>query len=503
MSERFHRLKLLGRTLLGKLGVKQGLFGSSLEVQYPVLKPLRDLYDTIVKTDNVRELFRTLKIIDPELSGAIDRVAKMVRFSYKGIGVHLGHELSESETELLKELELLESQFDFKGHFYTIADQLLTYGDACLLKSIVPGTGLVKLTYLPMEKLTILESERDLNSQNNIMEPNIYVLNETDESKRKIWKKEEVLHVSLNNKASVIYDLKGRYTFGIWSMSPIEPLKPKLLWKLALMINDIILRQHLVPRQHHKLDLSMYRPELFPGNTLEERYAAAKKAAEAHIKEYSDTVAAPLKEVDKSVITDKSTEITYLEPSKVTYIDPNPLMDQINQSIWSSIAPIETAVTGRGTRSYASELVVTSYTTMCAETIADIIRVKFVQLAKEHIEAKFKDSLNHENSKIKKEDLDKIDIKVQVLLGLEKGELVRQVAVLSAIPLLTYDELRDVLGYDPLTEDGKQELTNRAGPGRIGQFDRTLADIYAKYIERIGEPSEPETTESKRQRQKT
>ena len=44
-----------------------------------------------------------------------------------------------------------------------------------------------------------------------------------------------------------------------------------------------------------------------------------------------------MKGVDQDVVTSNDVEIGYLEPEHVSYIDPNPLTEQINKSIASAI----------------------------------------------------------------------------------------------------------------------------------------------------------------------
>jgi len=477
------------------------LQASSFELQYPVLVPLRVIYNKLAKSTNYRQTYRLLKEVDPELCGAIDRIAKMVRASYQGFGVRVGAELSDPESKLMEYLEEFEDDFRIKDHFYAIADTMLTYGDSVYRIQLADNVGLAELRSLPMEYLTAVEKEDqigDVNSQ--VFGAEIYVLNESamqgsnaDEDK---WDKDEILHFALNNISATVYDLKGRYTYGVWSQSPIESLRAKLLWKLSLTINDIMLRQHLIPRQHHKLDLSAFDPKFFPGDTLEERYAAAQAAAEDYLKDYKTNVATPLKEVDKSVITDMTTEIGYIEPKNVTYIDPNPLIDQIGKGIWAAIGPVESATTGGGANTYASELVVSSYASMGALIISDIIKTEFVRLAKKHIKRKHPGEFD--------EDLDKIDIKIQFALGIEKGEQVRQFAVMSATGIVTMDEARSEIGLGPLSEDQKEELiAQQVERGRGGQFNRTIGDIISDYVRRTEDDHEPTTPQSRGDQQQT
>jgi len=327
-----------------------------------------------------------------------------------------------------------------------------------------------------------------------VFEPNIYVLNEMNQENRKMWPRDQIWHVSLNRHAQPVYDLLGRYTFGVWSLSPLEPLKWKLLWKVSIEINDIMMRQRLVPREHHKLDLSQFDPRYFSGDTFEQRVQAAKQAAEQFLNDYKQKVATPLQQVDRAYITSKDVEIEILEPKHVTYIDPNPLIDQLNQSIFAVIAPLETAVTGRGRRTYATEIVVSSYANLVAETIGDIIRSSVLDLVRRHI--------RKVAPQFSEEELANLDIRLRLTYGVSQGELIRQAAVLAATNCFTVDEIRAILGFDPLTEEQQAEIATRSGKGRVGDFAQTVQDIVRDYIRRREEP-EPVTPESRRDKQVT
>jgi len=487
----------IGRAIRTRLSYGNTVYSAtSFEMQFPILLPLRAIYNEISKETNGRRIYRTLKETDPELSGAIDRICKMVRESYQGLAVNVGQELSPAEEEILKIVKDFETEWRVKDRFYSIAEDMLTYGDSVYVTKTTEIVGLSDFRPLPMEYVTAVEKEEQIGSvSEQIYKANIYILNESNEEKLDKWNKDEITHFALNNISTTIEDLEGRYTFGVWSRSPVESLKARLLWKLSLLINDIMLRQHLVPRQHHKINLDSFQPQFFPGDTVEERYEAAKAAAEKYLTDYKTNVATPLKEVDKSIITGMDVEINYLEPRSVTYIDPNPQIDQINRSILAAYAPIETAVTGRGERSYASELVVSSYATLIAEDIADIIRQGFLAVVKNHIKQKY----NHQYD----DDLDKIEIKIQMVLGIERGERVRQGAVLSASEAITPDEYRNMVGLDPLTEEQKAQIIRRQGPGRGGDFVQTPGDINRDFITSDPDRGYPDTPESRQRRQVT
>lgn len=493
------------KTQLGKLGVRlievaypSGAIGSSYDIQYPVLIPLKVIYEKISKSTNRYQTYRLLREVDSELYGAIDRVSKMVRSSYAGFHIKTGEEVSPSEQELLDELKLFEKDFKIKNYYSAISTLLLTYGDALFINRYDQNVGLVEFKSLPIEYMTVVENRNqigDITAQ--IFEPNFYILNELSENST-IFSGDDIIQFTLGVEGSTVNDLVGRYTYGVWAQSPVESLRAALLWKLSLRLNDMLLRNHMVPRQHHKLNLEGFVPQNYPGDTVEERYAAAKAAAEAHINAYKNNVATPMKEADKSIITGNDVEIGYVEPAHVTYVDPNPLIDEINKSIWASIAPIEAAVTARGARSYAAELVISSYSQLIAETVADFINEPLLGVARKHIETKFGGQYN--------EELDKLYVKSQFIMGIERGERIRQGAVMYASNSITPDEFRDLVGLDPLTEKQKQQIleANMVRTGRTGQFDRTTGDVMSDYIRRTDSDSRnPATPQSRKDRQQT
>jgi len=301
-----------------------------------------------------------------------------------------------------------------------------------------------------------------------------------------------------DNRAEEVTDIAGRWTFGVWSISPIEVLKVRLRWKQALLIQDILWRQRHVPREHHKLDLAQFRPELFSGETLEERIKKAKEAAEKYVTEYKDRVLSPRRlEVDRGYITSKEVEISFVEPRTVAYIDPNPLLAQINESIFAAIGAPQAAVRGRGRATYASELVAASYSTLIAYSLGEIIKRPLLKVIRAHIRAL------PEGYKFTAEDLRKIDIKFAFVLDVMRGEMARQIAVLKTAGILTTEELRSLAGFGPLTETQRKQLVEEEIIRRGRKLtERTIEDVVSGYLRRMG-IVEPLTPESRAKRQAT
>lgn len=476
---------------------------SSVELKYPVVRPLRKIYSKITSLSNKKKVYRSFFEVDPELSGTVTRLAQMVRTSYEGFDISPGEELDDTEKKLIKILENFEDEYRIKDHFESIALNMILYGDQIYVTKYKDNIGLDEFFPLPMEYITAVGKESQIGKVNSqIFNAEIYVMNESssNESMIKRWSKDDITHFSTNNIGKTITDSMGRFTYNIWSVPPIESLTVNLLWKMAITINDILLRSNIVPRMHHKLDMSSFKPERYAGDTLEDRYEKAQEAANNYMNSYKSSVASPMKAVDKSIITDKETVIEYVEPKGVTYADPNPQVNMINKSIFAAIAPLGTVITGESQNSYASELVVANYNGMIVKALVDKIKTEMLKIVKKHIKKKHGDEFS--------DYIDNININTQLTLGVERSDLIRQAAVLSASGLATVNEIRNILGFRSLDEEEIEDLLKtverKKGAGRSGDYAGTEDDVVSSYINRTDDDGNPPTTpQSKGDQQKT
>jgi len=231
----------------------------------------------------------------------------------------------------------------------------------------------------------------------------------------------------------------------------------------------------------------MFVPEKFAGSTWEEQIQKATAAADTYLKDYANKVSK--KKVDQGYVVGSNVlKIYYVEPEKTTYSSPNEVVDQINKTIREGVGAYEI---GKGT--YATELVVASYVILMPDLLAYKIKRGLLDLLKMHLRKKYKTP---------DEELNKLDIRISLVLDILKGELVRQMAVLAATGTHDVDELRAYVGKDPLTEDQINKLVQIKSKGRAGQYAQTLLDLLALTGRQI-EPTTPVTPESARERKTT
>lgn len=467
-----------------KLSVSPSSQGATVATVDSMLEPFTGKKN---KYENYNEFIR----MDPELANAITRLALLASYAYKGPSITIGTDLSDTEKTLEKQAKVAADELDFRGRFFSIAKHLLTHGDYAYVVAAEETTGIRQIQPLPITKMTIVGAEQVGAADAKIQSCDKYVLNEFDAQKQQVFPRndnEQVFHFSIDNEAEEIYDTQNRWTFGVYSVSPIEALKNRLLWKQAILITDVLWRYRNVPREVHELDTSMFLPDKFQGATWEAQVTAATTAAQAYLKAYATMISK--KKVDQGYIVGSNVKkIYYIEPQKTTYSAPNDLINQLNESIREGIGAYSI---GKGT--YATELVTASYVILMPDHLAYKIKRHLLTILRLHLKKKFNTS---------DEDLNKIDIRLSLVLDILKGEMVRQMAIIAATGTQTLDELREYVGRVPLTEEQIQRLvTIVAKSGRAGQASQTILDILATASQTEGVTA-PITPESRGDKQTT
>ena len=466
-----------------KLGEATSI-GAMQPVSTPVTRAVEKLKKFFERQYVGKQLYIALEDLDPQLQAAISTAAMIIERCMKGFTLEVGTSVSEDEAKVIEELKKLDKIL--RPYIYDIARKIIRDGDAVYLVEVKKGEGITRLTWLPIDQLTILESKDQWTRFNQtIQEPNWYVLNETGRYGKTQWfKRDQVVHFNWG-KQEKIRDMYNRLTLGIYNDPPLEALSSYIIWKFSLVINDMLWREVNVPREHHMLPSAPFDPSLFSGDTYEERLKNAQKAAENYLKAYVDK----LKErrVDRGYVTLDNVKIDVIEP-KLQYTEPNELIEQINQAIYSSVGAPESAVSGRAKGTYASEIAVESYLLLKSEFLAERIAEKFIQLAKRHLTVKYGNKYEHL--------YDKISYDVQLIFF--PREMARTVAILRETGLFTATELRRMFGLPPLTEEQMKELV---GP-TSHRHTETSKEIAATEKRRV-RPDVPETPHSEGQRQVT
>ena len=109
-------------------------------VSLPSVQPLEPHLDDFDKQGitNKYDIYREMRTIDPELSGAIKTISMMVSGMYDKVWLdpEPGREFTDEEKLILKEGQEFASlkQMDFQGLFTSISDKLIQNGDFVAIK---------------------------------------------------------------------------------------------------------------------------------------------------------------------------------------------------------------------------------------------------------------------------------------------------------------------------------------------------------------------------------
>ena len=218
--------------------------------------------------------FDALINMDERLWSVIELSAIMVQKSYGGISLHTENGpdegLSNTEENAILTAKNFAKTIDIPNLLYCYTKDLWKYGDSVDQIKFYGSKGIQSLRPLPMNLITAIDKRSQFQKVYNVViqDPKWYVVDEQNSNllvKDQILAKNRVLHISFDNRRTWTLDNLSRWTFNVWSHSPIESLKVLIEWKQNLIRNDVVWRNRLLPREHHKLDLSVYDPSKYTG----------------------------------------------------------------------------------------------------------------------------------------------------------------------------------------------------------------------------------------------
>ncbi len=436
----------------------------SYPTSLPTIQTISDALSILSPAQNDHSFYEKVYKTDGDVYSAINKLGVMVAESYEGfVGKHAD------------EAEKIARMMNIEYYFKQGAIQLAIHGNYVAYKE-----NNLKLRSLPQPYLTAIEKEDQIgNPLKQVFNANIYILNEyTGQHQQnmilgwqmKKYKKKDILHVKLDDSV-VITDNLGRLTLGVWGLSPLEALRTHILWKWQTILNDVLWRSRNVPREHHKLDLSAFDPNNYPG-TISEKYSAAQSDAENFIASYGEKLRKYGSRPDQSYITGKEVEIDYIEP-RTSYLDPNELIMQLNNSIMSALGLHESMVSGRSTKSYAAEVILKGYTAVTITNLSKLLAKGFTELIKEKLMA---DGIPYE-------ELSDLKMRIELTLDIDKMERIRRAAVMAGVGAFTLNEVRIAAGYPPLPNGDEIISTKGTTRGRV-TGERTAADVVTDVVRR-------------------
>lgn len=426
--------------------------------------------------------YREMLEIDGELRAAVDDFAFMIEHAFNAIVIHPGHEMSAGEENTIKLARDFGDHLDIGGCFYACGNNILQDGDIVI--AIRRSRDPWELVFLPMDYITAVQSLDQIGDDSRVVtEANYYILNEQNlffqgiqhgeigiedlMEGRDYYYKDDIIHISWNNKGSVVKDNYGRTCYNVWSMSRLQSIKKNFEWKMNMSDIDITWRNKMLPRLHHKINMESYAPEKFSG-PWETKLATARTAGQKVLSEYAEN--SEYKHPDQDHITGDAVNISVIEPQSTTYHAPNELFEYFIAVYCAITGTPKAALKGESQGSYAAELLINQYASMRAEILAKKIGRHFTKFIREY--------LNHvyeqDSKALSKKAIESVEVQVNLMFNKDFRELGRFISLLAASGILTQDELRKFLGFLPLTDEEQERLVLISGantvlPGSAGK----------------------------------
>lgn len=403
------------------------------------------------------EVYEQLFVWEPEIGGAVDRIGTLVGQSYQGLYLKDVDKVEDpKEKRLLQLATEISEKNQVRSQMEALSRLLMIFGNVFLHW---PSKSQYQI--LPNKYITLIPSKDILNTPtlSLITEYNFVVFQEglTDQ---KLYSKDSITHIKYDDTPIFIKDYKGRWTFGLYSPSPVHRTVIPVWWKRQTMITDIMWRIRNVPREHHQLKSEIFSLDKYDG-TLAQRRASAKAEAEASLSEYITSLEKQMP--DQGYVSLDSITITPIDSKSAGYMKTNELIDQLDAKIWTALNVPASIVNGTTAGSYASELAVSNY-----------VSAKVIQLA-EKVKPVVMNMIKAKIAEIDKTlPVDKLEMKLELVMATSHLEIVREASIMATLGVFTDTEIRDFLGWEDLTEEQREHLIVLARAKTLGDTQRDI-----------------------------
>ena len=442
-------------------------------IQAPVQKESAFLDAIGTQLDNEYDEADLIVLKDDRLRGNLELFSQMVGRAYQGIDVtqegdqENPRELSEQELLLLQGAQELDNRLDFKRLMQSYSKFLFKYGDVIdhietdpefldeeFDEDLEASDTVTGLTNLPINQITIIDEQGRIDEpepERVITQANFYVVDELNADQTEedpvVYEKAEILHISMDNRGNWKEDLIARNTFGIWSDAPLKSIKYLIEWKHALIRNDMLWRNKMLPREHHMLNMTAFAPENYPGASFSARLSAAKIAATAEMNLYAASVRR--QQPDQGYVTSTDVAIEIIEPKTVKYTAINEQIDQIDSKI-SSMTGTPAALSGGTNSSFSSVEFSGTFVSLRAEEMSALIARGLERVVWKHLKALVPSA--------EIADIKRVKLKTKLILDRDLTERSKVVSILAGTAMFTATEIRDVFGLEALTDKQSEEI---------------------------------------------
>lgn len=494
-------------------------------IQSPIQKESGFLDEIAKDVTNRHDATDIILFKDDRLASIIDLFAKLVSRAFVGIDIEQEgdeegpRELSDEETALVQTAQIFANRMKFKKLFFSYTKGLLKYGDVIehietkpefldeeLDEQVEATDAITGLTPLPINQLTIIDEQSRIDTPDPtkvITQSNIYVIDEAnadpEEEEPVTFPKDEIMHISLDKRSNWKEDLLGRNTYGVWSDSPVDSVRYLVEWKHNLIRSDMLWRQRMVPREHHKLNMLAFDPQNYEGTSFSLRLASAQTAAKLELNKYAASIRG--QQTDQGYVTSTDVEIGVVEPKSTNYHEVNLQIDQIDTKM-SSITGMPEALSGGETAGFTSLEFSATFVTIRAEEMADTVKEGLERVMYKHLKAV--------HPSVDANTIKRVKIQTRLILDRDLTERAKIITILTGTKNFTPSEIRKIFGFEALTDVQQQEILDweeqlneivvraneTAGTGGKSPND-TASDVAA---EKKGAPTGNQQSKGKRLR---
>lgn len=391
------------------------------------------------------EIQEQLFVWDPEIGGALDRLSTLVAQSYKGPFLRDTDKATDAlEKQMVLKAAELSDDMRAADLFEMYSELLALFGDLYL---DVRDPMMYKT--LPNKFVTFVEEPKQIgNIQGNILltQGNYLVFNERMISGMFYLKPGEFKHLKYKDTPIFCTDKFGRWTYGIYSVSPVQRAIISTWQSRITSIIDTLYRFRIIPREVHSIDSTLFSLDQFNGQLDQMgRLSSSQTEANKYIDAYN--IAIQNQTPDQGYTVLDTVTITLLEAKSAGYMKTNELIDQLDNKKWVAMNMPKSVVTGEGAGSYASELVISNYVSQKAIQLANKIKPLVL--------ANMRTRLSAINSSF---PVDKLDLKIELSMAASELETFRQMAIMGSLGCFTQSEIRALAGYQPLKPEDKVDV---------------------------------------------
>lgn len=452
--------------------------------------------------DNLKDdqVFEQMYKHEGDIGAGIDRISTLVSESFKGVvTTKVGTEMDAKEQECYDAAKKIYETMRVDNLSESYAEVLMKNGNLYIdyRKILAPSI-------LPNQYVTFIPDLKYKNSGSSVLftDPKYLIINEKLDSKlpTEVIDQKDYIHVKYKDTPVMAYDNMNRQTFGIYSISPLHRCIIPVWWKRTMLMIDTLIRSKIIPREHHQILSDIFSLDNYSG-TPDQQRAAQAADVQAFINTYISTI--KNQAVDQGYVTLDTVKIEMIN-SDIKYTEPNELLKQIQGDIYTGLNVPASIVNGKEAGSYASELVISNY--VSSKVIQLAKKIKFVILKM------IKDRLLKIDSSY---PVDIIDIKLELVLAMNRLEAFRQLSLMVAAGVFTEDEIRAAVAFEMLTEeqrkhivstgklligDTQKEVPNEpkapTGPG-IGKSSENVAANEARIEDTTDNPDTEQSTQSR------